>query len=231
MYKEMYRKDCRNMRISEIKSCISDEKIRTCIKKDFWEDEVFRKALEKEKVASIETIYAAIKDVFISELEEKEKISPATYRLHRRKICHLSKLIYGDRLYWALDTEWYDKEKKHEEITRKKARHSDLDFLYERLSLKKSSDYKKDIIYMCAMNDAFYEDIINSEETIYPIFTLKDLYSHCCKVANAILKERKLTYYELRLIKSASYLAFSDAEFFLKENNLTVLDVFDDSNE
>lgn len=214
------------MRISEIKQIVTDEKVLKCIKCDFWEDEYYRRALSNEKYAiDVDSIYAVLKNAYIMLLNNtKQSAEEKPLFAHSKKIRRLSKLIYGDSLFWAQGTEWEGAIARRNNHTLIQERHDTINFLYERLNLRKKSN-NLDIVYLTAKCVIFYDEVVSSEKSTNKIYTLIDLYNHFERIALETLDERKLSYLEYKAIKSAAYLAFKDANTFLNRNKLMLSQV------
>lgn len=206
------------MRISEIKQTITDEKVLHCIKNDFWEDELYRKPLEKEKsLHDTDAIYLVIKNTYLNLLECSENRYSLTN--HNKKIRRLSKLIYGDSAYWAKNTSWEATETKRKEKILINEKNKNISFLYKRLGLKKTNN-NFDIVHLISKSDDFYDEILKCETLQSPINNINELYEHYESLALRLLNVRKLTYTEYRIMKSVSYLAFHDSERFFIRNEL-----------
>ena len=168
------------MRISEIKKCFDDYKIVVCVKA-FWEDEIFREALVKDKSSPTpEKVYDIIRDVFLQMLnnsqaaEEKRKI-----RNYRKALRKISKQMYDDPNHWTIGTEWEkiyaDREKRRQKWEEAIERVDVLSSLYDRLHLLRI-EKKRDILFQISRYDDFYQAVIIRDSSDSPIAKIEDLY-------------------------------------------------------
>lgn len=213
------------MRISEIKNCFDDYKVIVCIK-FLWEEDLFRKALEKEKdEVTPDKIYSIIRDVYLQmlnmpQIDGQKKKS----RIYKKDIRKISKQLYSDPNYWMIGTEWEQKnlerEKRRQKWIEINERAKTLSFLYQRLCLSRV-DKNRDIVFQIAKYDSLYEAVMIRETSDLPIVDLESLYDCLEKVILEALRngeEKGLPY----VMNSISFLAYQDVNYWLTKNGLTI---------
>lgn len=217
------------MRISEIKHCFENPRIIACVKA-FWEEELFRQALEKEKSEPTpEKVYNTIRDVFLQALsvsqsdEEKRKI-----RKYKKDLRTLSKHMYGETYHWAYGTEYEQQyiawEKQQQRRAETYERLNAISFLYERLSLSRITK-KSDIVVQIAHNPRLSLAIMKQESSSSPITNMEELFDCLEKVILDSLHNEKWEYNFYYIMNSISYLAYKDSNYWLIKNRLTKDDI------
>lgn len=210
------------MRISEMKQCFPDPKIRACISKDCWEMPLFRSAMNRyHGEADAERIYQVIRKAFLcrypSPLEEYE--DRIEMGKSKRILKTLSGRMYGDSLHWVEGTAWEGEiEKRTARLAEQQLCREKAAVLYERLDLEPG--VPRDIIAYAVKNPAIRQRIDELEEAGTPVMTREDLYSCMETVLIPQIQDKGISYIRFCTLSAISALAYGERSYWAERNGL-----------
>jgi hypothetical protein len=203
------------MRISEIKNCFADKRIQQCISHGFWENEWFRLELEQAVgEVSPDYVYSVIRETYLALLDDST-IAYKEERRCRKDLNRLSKLMYGQKYYWARGTKWED---RMETIAILSRRHEELFFLYERLDARRINE-SYDVIHKLAFDDELFSTVMGRERK-QPIQSREDFFLCLEEAVMKRINNHQFSHIAYSIMNSVSCLAYSDASYWITKNNL-----------